>query len=299
MRLVIGILSTALVVGNVIVNCIPLFALGAVRVFVRLSGLEKAEARMARTMDVVIDSWVVINRFVFRTLGLTRVDVRWEGDEALSQDHWYMVISNHQSWTDIFVLQNTLYEQIPPLKFFTKRQLLWIPLFGQAMWLLDFPYVRRLSREQIAANPALLEVDRQATREACEKFRNHPTSALNFLEGTRFTAEKYAAQAEPRFERLLNPKIGGLSQVLSALDDRLHKLVDVTIDYPKGVPSFWDFMRGLCPEVTLIVTCRDLPEAVRLAADDEAHRQAVVEWVESLWREKDARLAAFRVAEAA
>jgi 1-acyl-sn-glycerol-3-phosphate acyltransferase len=294
MGLIIGILSTALVVSNLVINSIPLFAMTLLRIIVRLLGLKQAESRVARWMDLVIDSWVVINRFTFRVLGLARVEVSWEGDTDLSRDRWYLVVSNHQSWTDIFMLQNELYEALPPLKFFTKRQLLYIPVFGQAMWALDFPYVRRMSRAQIEANPALLAVDRQAILTACEKFKNHPTTALNFLEGTRFTPEKYGAQEAPRFQHLLNPKTGGVTQVLAALADRLDKLVDVTIDYPEGVPSFWDFMQGRCARVTMHINCMEIPSAITDTGDEEKRRAAVGEWVETLWREKDARLNSVR-----
>ena len=290
MRLIIGILSTTLVAGNVVVHCIPLFLMGFVRVALRLAGLRTAENRLAQVMDGIIDSWVGFNRWLFRVLGVSRVNVRWQDDGDLSRKRWYMVISNHQSWTDILILQTMLFGRIPPLKFFTKRQLLWIPFLGLAMWLLDFPYVRRISREKIAADPALLEIDRNATREACQKFRNHPTSALNFLEGTRFTPEKYAAQDAPRFEHLLNPKSGGLSQVLWALDDRLHRLIDVTLDYPQGVPTFWEFMQGRCPEITMDVVCRTVPDGIRHAADDDARRRATADWVEALWTQKDEAL---------
>ncbi|MGE0622754.1 MAG: acetyltransferase [Pseudomonadales bacterium] len=290
MRLIIGILSTTLVAGNVVVHCIPLFLMGFVRVALRLVGLRTAENRLAQAMDGIIDSWVGFNRWLFRVLGVSRVNVRWQDDGDLSRKRWYMVISNHQSWTDILILQTMLFGRIPPLKFFTKRQLLWIPFLGLAMWLLDFPYVRRISREKIAADPALLEIDRNATREACQKFRNHPTSALNFLEGTRFTPEKYAAQDAPRFEHLLNPKSGGLSQVLSALDDRLHRLIDVTLDYPQGVPTFWEFMQGRCPEITMDVVCRTVPDSIRHAADEDTRRRATAGWVEALWTQKDQTL---------
>ncbi len=296
MRLIIGILSTTLVVSNLIINSIPLFFMTLLRAILHVLGLERAESRLARWMDLVIDSWVVFNRFIFRTLGIARVEVTWEGNDALSRDRWYLVVSNHQSWTDIFMLQTELYDALPPLKFFTKRQLLWIPVFGQAMWALDFPYVRRMSREKIEANPALLEVDRQAIRTACEKFRNHPTTALNFLEGTRFTDEKYQAQDPARFQHLLNPKTGGVSQVLAALSDRLDKVVDVTINYPEGVPSFWDFMQGSCSQVTMHITCLDIPAAITDTSDDEHHRAAVNDWVESLWTRKDERLERARIA---
>ncbi|TNF88936.1 MAG: acyltransferase [Gammaproteobacteria bacterium] len=290
MRLLTGILSTALVVSNLIINSIPLFLMTLLRVIVRVLGLKQVESRVARWMDLVIDSWVVINRFTFRTLGLARIEVSWEGNTDLAKDRWYLVVSNHQSWTDIFMLQTQLYDALPPLKFFTKRQLLYIPIFGQAMWALDFPYVRRMSRAQIEANPALLEVDRQAILTACEKFKNHPTTALNFLEGTRFTTEKYGAQDAPRFQHLLNPKSGGVTQVLAALSDRLDKLVDVTINYPEGVPSFWEFMQGRCSRVTMHIQNLSVPASITDASDEEARRAAVSEWVEALWQAKDARL---------
>ncbi len=290
MRPIIGILSTALVVSNLVINSIPLFVMTLLRVIVRLLGLKQIESRVARWMDIVIDSWVVINRFIFRTLGITRVEVSWEGDTDLAKDRWYLVVSNHQSWTDIFILQTELYDALPPLKFFTKRQLLYIPVFGQAMWALDFPYVRRMSRAQIEANPDLLEVDRQAIRTACEKFRNHPTTALNFLEGTRFTREKYDAQDKPRYQHLLNPKTGGVTQVLAALSDRLDKLVDVTIDYPEGVPSFWEFMQGRCSRVTMHIHCVAIPGNITDLSDEENRRAAVGAWVDELWSAKDSRL---------
>jgi 1-acyl-sn-glycerol-3-phosphate acyltransferase len=199
-----------------------------------------------------------------------------------------VTVSNHQSWPDILILQ-TILRRVPPVKFFTKQQLIWIPFLGLAMWLLGFPYVRRLSREQIAVNPALLELDRKATLEACDGFRNHPTTVLNFLEGTRFTAEKHSRQ-NGRFRSLLNPKSGGLNLVIGGLGDKLDCLIDVTIDYPDGTPTFWEFMKGECRGVEVLAQCREIPGEVLAADDAEARRQALERWVETLWREKDARL---------
>jgi 1-acyl-sn-glycerol-3-phosphate acyltransferase len=50
---------------------------------------------------------------------------------------------NHQSWVDIFVLQNVLRGRIPLLKFFLKQQLIYVPVIGLAWWALDFPFMRR------------------------------------------------------------------------------------------------------------------------------------------------------------
>ncbi len=293
MNLLRGITSSLLLVLNTVVACIPLFLMGAVRAVLP----EASRRGLRRRMDGIIDFWVGNNRLVFRALGLTPLEVRWrefddgptEATPTLSRERWYLVVSNHQSWTDIVIIQNVLWGRIPPVKFFTKQQLIWVPLLGLAMWLLDFPYVRRMSREQLAANPELAEIDREATRRACRRFRDHPTTVLNFLEGTRFTAAKHAAQ-EARFEHLLNPKIGGLTYVIDELGDKLDRLLDLTIVYHGEVPTFWHLMQGRCPEIEVLVASRPLPAALREPADPEARREQIASWIEKLWTEKDRRL---------
>jgi 1-acyl-sn-glycerol-3-phosphate acyltransferase len=288
MSLLIGIVSSALVCGNLVLACLPLFAMAIIKGVLAVAGFDRATSWMSRKMDLVIDYWVGSNRLIFRLLGIYRDETIWENDTHLDRSRWYVAVCNHQSWPDILILQ-TILDRVPPIKFFTKRQLLWIPFFGLAMWLLGFPYVRRLSREQIAANPKLLGVDRESTLQACEGFRNHPTTILNFLEGTRYTTEKHANQ-EGRFSRLLNPKSGGLSLVLAALEQEIDCLIDVTIDYPNGTPTFWQFMKGECRSVEVHALCREIPAAVHAAEGLEAKRQAVEAWVEDIWGQKDLRL---------
>lgn len=291
MNIVRGVVSLALVSLNTVLACIPLFGMA----LVRAPCTGAARRTLNRHMDRIIDLWVGNNTLIFRALDLTRIHVQWQGSERLARDRWYLVVSNHQTWADIMVLQNSLLNRIPPLKFFTKRQLLWIPLVGVAMWLLGFPYVRRATREAIERDPTLLERDRRSTLDACEKFRDHPTSVLNFLEGSRFTRAKHAA-ADSRFQHLLNPKLGGASYVVDALKDRLAGLVDVTISYPAGVPTFWDLLKGRCREVRVLVQCHELPGEVRSATDSEAVRAALKPWIEGLWQEKDKRLTLTRLA---
>jgi 1-acyl-sn-glycerol-3-phosphate acyltransferase len=298
MNLLRGLLSSLLLVLNTVIACIPLFIAGAVRPLLPEAG----RRRLRRRMDGLIDFWVGNNRRIFRALGLTRLQVQWQEPEegsatpqaTLSREHWYLVVSNHQSWTDIVIIQNVLWGHIPPVKFFTKRQLIWVPLLGPAMWLLDFPYVRRMSREQIAADPELAELDREATRRACRRFRDHPTTVLNFLEGTRFTPAKHAAQ-EARFEHLLNPKIGGLTYVIDELGDKLDRLLDLTIVYRGEVPTFWQLMQGRCPAVDVLVESRPLPPALRAPAGAETRREQIGPWIEKLWTDKDRRLHDLRV----
>ena len=53
-----------------------------------------------------------------------------EGVETLDRSEWYLVLANHQSWVDIAVLQRIFHRKIPFLKFFIKKELLWLPILG-------------------------------------------------------------------------------------------------------------------------------------------------------------------------
>ncbi|TGN37544.1 acyltransferase, partial [Marinobacter confluentis] len=100
-----------------------------------------------------------------------------------------------------------------------------------AWWALDFPFMQRHTKDQIARNPSLKGRDIEATRAACEKFRFTPVTIFNFMEGTRFTPAKQSAQKSP-YRHLLKPRAGGTAVVLEAMGDSLTTMLDVTIVYP-------------------------------------------------------------------
>ena len=278
-----GLLSLLYMLANTILVCAPLFALAVLRL--PLTGAWRRV--LTRRMDIAIDMWVATNRALLRSLWLADFEIDWPSTE-LSRRNWYVVISNHQSWADILLLQEAFRSAIPPLKFFTKRELIWLPLVGLAMYLLGFPYVRRLGKAQLAANPALKHADRDSTIAACAGFRTHPTSVLIFLEGTRFTAAKRAAR-NSGFRHLLDPRAGGLGYVLSGLENELEQLIDVTIIYPDGPPTFWGFLEGRCRSARMTVEVHDLDGALR-SEDSQTQRQALLAFVDNLWRAKDERL---------
>ena len=153
-----------------------------------------ARSMHLQKMDKIIIWWTKSNRWTFKRLGLISANVTWHNREEISPDNWYLVVCNHQTWTDILLLQPSLLDDLPPLKFFTKAQLIWIPFVGLAMYALGFPYVKRVNKAQIKKYPELRHADRDNVLTACERFKNHPTSVLNFVEGTRFTEEKHDRQ---------------------------------------------------------------------------------------------------------
>jgi hypothetical protein len=111
---------------------------------------------------------------------------------------------------------------------------------------------------------------------------------INFVEGTRFTPAKQAAQRSP-FRHLLKPKIGGLGIALATMGEQFEALLDVTIVYPQGAPKFWDLLCGRISAVSVRVQVREIPDAV-LGSDpvgDKAYRLRLNAWVDQQWVEKD------------
>ncbi|MEE4359988.1 MAG: acyltransferase [Pseudomonadales bacterium] len=282
-----GTLLLLFVALNTVAWASATFLLAAVGLLLPVPGWRAAWRRL---MNRIIDGWVSCNAVVFGALLPTRIEVR--GGEGLSRDEWYLVISNHRAWTDILVLQWVFRHRVPALKFFTKQQLLWLPFLGQAMWALDFPFMRRHSREYLAKHPEARGADLETTRRKCERFRTTPTAILNFVEGTRYTDAKHAGQQSP-FRHLLRPRAGGVGFVLGAMGDQLHRLVDVTIAYPDGPQSFWDFLCGRVRNVIVEIEHAPLPR--ELAGGDyerdDAFRLRIQEWITARWERKDRRLA--------
>lgn len=248
-----------------------------------------AQVGLTRVLIAIATSWVAVNSALMRVLTPTRFV--FEGLDTLAPEGWYLVIANHQSWVDIPVLQMALNRRIPMLKFFLKQQLMWVPVMGLAWWALDFPFMRRHSREEIARNPALRGQDIEATRRACAKFRYTPVSVMNFVEGSRFTPGKHARQNSP-YTHLLPPKAGGVAFVLQAMGDSLQALVDASLVYPAGRPSLYDLLAGRVPEVRLRVQQRPLPPDLlgRDYQEDPEFRARFQAWLNGLWADKDAEL---------
>jgi 1-acyl-sn-glycerol-3-phosphate acyltransferase len=201
-------------------------------------------------------------------------------------------LANHQTWVDIPVLQAALNRRAPFLRFFLKSQLFWVPLLGLAWWALDFPFMKRYSREQLQKRPELAGRDIQVTRRACAKFMHIPVAIMNFVEGTRFTPAKHDKQASP-FRHLLKPKAGGVAFVLDAMGRALHSILDVTIVYPGGRPTLFDLMSNRVGEVRVHIRERSIP-AELLGGDyqnDPAFRERMQNWLNEVWSEKDRLIA--------
>ena len=284
LRIVFGSL---LVTANSLLHVPPLLVVALLKALLPVRAIRRVCDRL---LMAIAASWIAANTAMIRWF--TRTRLRIDIDAQLKPDGHYLVLANHQTWVDIPILQAALNRRVPLLRFFLKSQLFWVPLLGLAWWALDFPFMKRYTRQQLEKRPELAGRDIAATRRACAKFKHIPVAVMNFVEGTRFTPAKHDKQASP-FRCLLKPKAGGVAFVLDAMGGALHSILDVTIVYPDGAPSLFDLMANRLGEVRVSIRERAIP-AELLGGDyqnDAAFRERMQNWLNEVWAQKDQLIA--------
>ncbi len=245
----------------------------------------------------IAEAWASVNNAVLSMSATTQWDIQIP--KGLDRKGCYLVNCNHQSMVDIPVLQRCFNRHIPFLRFFLKSQLIWVPFLGTAWWALDFPFMKRVSKEQLARRPGLKGRDLESARKACEKFRSIPVAMMNFPEGTRFTPDKRDTRNSP-YQHLLVPRIGGIGQALYALSDQLDGLIDVTIIYPKSLrtgtaPTFWGLLSGQIPSIVVRAELHEIPPHLRGRnfRTNTDFRRELEPWMAMFWTAKDALISEF------
>ena len=278
-----GVLVALLLSLNTVILFVPLMVVVICKVLLPI----KIWQRWTSVVLVAIaETWITINNGILSLSPNLNIEVR--GGDNLQYQGWYLVVCNHRSWVDILVLQWVFNRRIPMLKFFLKQELLWVPLLGVAWWGLDFPFMKRYSKEKLARHPELRGKDKETTKRACEKFKETPVSIMNFLEGTRFTGSKKEAQQSP-YEHLLKPKTGGLAFVLSVMGEQLQSMLDVTLVYHQPKVGLWDLLCGRLTTISVDIKERQIPSAFNQGDydTDPEFRAEIQAWVSQLWSEKD------------
>ncbi|HKM36140.1 MAG TPA: acyltransferase [Thiopseudomonas sp.] len=288
-----GIIASLLLVLNTLFWCWPLFIFALLKVVLPFAPIQRS---LRFAMHWIAESWIAVNSFWMRLVQPIEWDV--EGLEKLDLTHSWMVTSNHQSWVDILALQYQFNRRLPFLKFFLKKELIWVPVIGLCWWALEFPFMKRYSKAYLAKHPEKQGQDLATTRKACERYKTNPVSVFNFLEGTRFTAEKHQQQNSP-FEHLLKPKAGGIAFVLDAMGEQLHGLVNVTIYYPQGKPTLWDLLSGQIKRIVMRIDITPIPQQFigKSYDQDLDYRAEFQNWVNQMWQEKDQQLAQLIITE--
>jgi 1-acyl-sn-glycerol-3-phosphate acyltransferase len=239
-------------------------------------------------LDQMASNWVAVNTINQKIFYKTNIKVN--GLSSLNMKEWYLVLCNHQSWVDIVILQRVLHGKIPFLKFFLKKELIYVPFLGIAWWALDFPFMKRHSQAFLKKNPHLKGEDIKTTRKSCEKFKYKPVSVMSFIEGTRFTPQKHQKQSSP-YQYLLKPKAGGIGFVLDAMGEHLTKIVNITIYYPDGIPTFYDFVSGNVKNVRVHIDSTDVDSELKGDYfNDRNFKINFQKHVNTMWERKDATL---------
>jgi len=223
--------------------------------------------------------------------------LKWDiqGLDTLNKKNWYLLICNHHSWADIVVLCVIFRNHIPMNKYFLKQQLAWVPFMGLACWALDMPFMRRYSRSYLIRHPERRGKDVETTRRSCEKFRSHPTTIVNFVEGSRFTPEKRQETRSP-YKNLLPPKAAGIAMALNVLGSQFDKLLDVTLCYPENDKTpFYDMLSGKLTRIVVRVNLRPIdPELHGDYVGDKNFKRRFQLWLNALWDEKDQQIDAYK-----
>ncbi|MGD8112625.1 acyltransferase [Vibrio sp. TRT 17S01] len=280
------VLNAALVILNSAFCSLAICIIALFKLILPGQRLKAYATAMANKMMWV---WATVNAWILKASNRVEWDI--QGVEGLKKDAWYLMISNHLSWTDIVVLCCVFKDRIPMPKFFLKQQLLYVPFIGMACWALDMPFMRRYSREYLLRNPAKRGQDLATTRRSCAKFRNTPTTVVNYVEGTRFTEQKQA-KSKAGFEFLLQPKSGGIAYTLAAMGEQFDHIIDVTLAYPKNTNKpFKDLLMG---KVTKIVVHTELlPVDEKVTGDyfnDKKYKRQFQLWLTDVWHKKDQKL---------
>jgi 1-acyl-sn-glycerol-3-phosphate acyltransferase len=281
--LIRSLLIIVLIPLNLILWGIPVMLLGIVKL-VLPGGEPRRKLRLL--LSELGDRWAGGNDIIFDRL----LDTKWDisGIDGLRPDGHYLIVSNHASWLDIFVLQRAFHRRVAFMRFFIKQHLIWFPILGQACWAMDFPFMRRYTPEYLERHPEKRGKDLETTRRTCRRYRRIPMAILNFIEGTRFTRAKQLEEKSP-YRNLLRPRVGGIAFVLASLGEQLDGVVDVTISYPRPDVTFWEFITNRVGRVVVRARLIEVPAqfVTEPITEPGPAREAFKIWIESLWREKD------------
>lgn len=238
-------------------------------------------------------TWIIINYLIVKLLS----GIKWEvtGSEKvnnLPQNKWYLLISNHQSWNDVFILQFLLNRKLPFQKYLVKEKMRSFPMMGFVWEALDCPFLKRsqLAEKQDFSAGIESGSDIENIKKKCVQFKLTPATITTFIEGTRYTVVKHDEQNSP-YKYLLKPKIGGIAAILEELHNEIRGIIDVSICYLPRKLSFWDLFAGNINKISARIDFIELPdwllEKYKNNIKYEQYKTEFNEWINTLWLCKD------------
>jgi 1-acyl-sn-glycerol-3-phosphate acyltransferase len=194
-----------------------------------------------------------------------------------------LVVANHQQMPDISFLMfyARSKDRLGDMKWFVKDPIKYVPGVGWGMLFLDCPFVKRnwaADRESITHTFSRLVKGRV------------PVWLILFAEGTRVSPEKLSKNHDfarvhglKPHQHLLLPRTKGFAASVQGLRGYLDAVYDITIGYPTGVPTLWQYSKGFAKVAHLHV--RRYPLGEMPTEDDE-----LSQWLIERFQEKDLRL---------
>jgi len=197
-----------------------------------------------------------------------------------------VVLANHQQMPDITFLMMFARsrDRLGDMKWFVKEQLKYVPGVGWGMVFLDCLFVRRdWADDEASIGQTFARIVRDRV----------PLWLILFAEGTRLSPQKlersrvYAEQRglQPT-EHVLQPRTKGFVASVQGLRGHVDAVYDITIGYEVGVPTLWQFIKGLSKVAHLHV--HRTPIAQMPPTDEELTR-----WLHERYQAKDRLLAHF------
>ncbi|MFC3093639.1 acyltransferase [Alteromonas sediminis] len=284
----IFVVHTSLQIINLALWALIVFFLGLIKLLIPIALIRK---HLLFLMNSAMFAFGIISVRLIKVFN--DLDIDYRISDELSEEQWYLLIANHLSYLDIILLIEFSANRIPAPKFFLKRELIWLPFVGIAAWALDMPFMRRFSKAYLEKHPHLRGKDIETTRRSCEKYKDTPTTIINFVEGTRFTTQKHKQKNSP-FSHLLPPKAGGIAFTLAAMSNLFTHILDVSLAYPENAQHpMMDMLSGNMKKIIVDVTQLPIPDHV--GGDyfnDEGYRSLFQNWLNDIWIAKNERIRA-------
>ncbi|MFK8137552.1 MAG: acetyltransferase [Bdellovibrionales bacterium] len=262
--------------STLIVSMFPFKLIG------RMLGREQIISQIIRRFYLLWIDFQYLGRIIF-----TKTNLQVELPPGLSLDKSYLIVSNHISWVDIPIIVQATRGKVPPSIFFIKHEIIYLPFAGLAAWCCDMIFLKRYTKKQMDKNPELRGKDLVTAKEKCERFRNMPTSVINFSEGTRFTVEKHE-KTKSKFDHLLNPKVGGVSFIVNAMHPQISEILDVTIAYESSDKLLFKYLTGQMKNIRVYI--KSIPinsDWIGNYEEDLEYRAKTKEKMHRIWLEKD------------
>jgi len=278
-----GIPPCVYITANLCFWLVPLIPLALLRIIIPVN---KVQDVITAIMVWVYFLAVSCDDFLLLRIMGIKLDVT--GLRKKYPEKFYIIIANHQSWNDIFILQHLFNWRAPVLKFLVKRELIYLPIVGFICWAYGYPFLRRRSVKGRKTRGGQGHRDLAVLEKALHRFIRYPASVINLVEGSRFSPAKARRRKSP-YDYLLKPRAGGLTTMLGLLGDRVGTIVDITIVYDCEHPTYWNFLCGKCRRVIVRVKEHSTDEISQVN-----DYESVATWISGVWGKKDLEIGALR-----